>query len=66
MVYQVYIGLIPYHRQLIGQKFEWNIAGTNREGHAIRTVTMLINDLLGYIWFNTIFVKYITGDIRAY
>jgi hypothetical protein len=26
----------------------------------------LINDLLGYIWFNTIFVKYITGDIRAY
>jgi hypothetical protein len=26
----------------------------------------LINDLLDYIWFNTIFVKYITGDIRAY
>jgi hypothetical protein len=26
----------------------------------------LINHVLGYIRFNTIFVKYITGDIRAY
>ena len=26
----------------------------------------LINDLLGYIRFNTIFVTYITGDIGAY